>query len=602
MTSATQAEQPETRWATWRYVWSLTRFRPRRQLINLGFVIFGWGTSLLPGLAAKIVFDRLGEIGPASSLSWLWWPMAILVMRFVAVPIMSVALQSTNGAFAFANAARLQRNVLTHVLDLPGAAALRRSPGETVSRLRDDTEAVIWYPIMLNNVVGSTVVGVGALVIMWTISPAITLGAFVPLVMIVLLVETVRARLVAYRRSHQIRTAEVAGFIGDVFASAPAIQLGNAQTRTVDRFRELNARRRHAAVRDRLLESLLDSAFWVVNLGMGLVLVFAGRSLQSGSFTLGSLALFVFYLEAFREFSRDIGAGLAGYEYQKVSFERLDDLVEGRDPGHLGLQDEIHERGDLPSAAPDLAPRYPLDRLVVDGLTYVHGDHLHRDPERRRGVRDASFELERGTFTVVVGRVGSGKSTLLKSVLGLLPAEGTITWNGEAIDPTTFMVPPHAAYTPQVPRLFSDSLADNILLGHDGDLDRAIHLAVMDDDLRAMPDGLRTMLGSRGVRLSGGQLQRTAAARMFVRQPELVVCDDLSSALDVRTEAALWNRLAEIDGRTVLAVSHRHIALLRSDQVVVLVDGRVDDVGTLDELLGRNVEMQYLWRLDRSAQ
>lgn len=601
MTSTTHAE-PASPWPAWRYVWTLTRFRPRRQFINLAFVFFGWGTSLLPGLAAKIVFDRLGEIDPASSLGWLWWPMTILVMRFISVPIMSVALQSTNGAFAFANAARLQRNVLTHVLDLPGAAALRRSPGETVSRLRDDTDAVIWYPIMLNNVVGSAVVGCGALAIMWTISPAITIGAFVPLVMIVLIVETVRAKLVAYRRSHQIRTAEVAGFIGDVFAAAPAIQLGNAQARTVARFRELNARRRHAAVRDRLLESLLNSAFWVVNLGTGLVLMFAGRSLQSGSFTLGSLALFVFYLEAFRDFSRDIGSGLAGYEYQKVSFERLHDLVEGRDPGHLGIQDEIHEKEDLPSAAPQLAKRRPLDRLVVDRLTYVHGDPLHRDPERRRGVRDASFELERGSFTVVVGRVGSGKSTLLKSTLGLLPADGTISWNGQAVDPTSFMVPPHAAYTPQVPRLFSESLADNIMLGHDGDLADAIRLAVMEDDIGAMPDGARTLLGSRGVRLSGGQLQRTAAARMFARRPELVVCDDLSSALDVRTEASLWNRLAEIEGRTVLAVSHRHTALRRADQVIVLVDGRVDDIGTVDELLGRNAEMQHLWSLDRSPQ
>jgi ATP-binding cassette subfamily B protein len=112
-----------------------------------------------------------------------------------------------------------------------------------------------------------------------------------------------------------------------------------------------------------------------------------------------------------------------------------------------------------------------------------------------------------------------------------------------------------------------------------------------------MPDGLSTMIGSRGVRLSGGQLQRTAAARMFVRSPDLLVCDDLSSALDVHTEAALWARVAE-GGRTVLAVSHRRAVLARADQIVVLRDGRVDDVGRLDGLLGRCEEMRRLWRFE----
>jgi ATP-binding cassette subfamily B protein len=100
------------------------------------------------------------------------------------------------------------------------------------------------------------------------------------------------------------------------------------------------------------------------------------------------------------------------------------------------------------------------------------------------------------------------------------------------------------------------------------------------------------------VRLSGGQIQRAAAARMFVRRPELLVCDDLSSALDVETEAALWARVLADGSRTVLAVSHRRAALQRADQIVVLRDGRVDDIGSLDELLERCEEMRRLWRFE----
>jgi ATP-binding cassette subfamily B protein len=211
----------------------------------------------------------------------------------------------------------------------------------------------------------------------------------------------------------------------------------------------------------------------------------------------------------------------------------------------------------------------------VVGLTSVH-------PSSARGVHDVSLSLERGSFTVVTGRVGSGKSTLLHALLGLLPRDaGEIIWNGEPVeDPATYLVPPRAAFTPQVPRLFSDTLRSNLLLGRppaDGALvGHAVHAAVLERDVDQLDAGLDTMVGRRGVMLSGGQVQRAAAARMFLRDAELLVFDDLSSALDVDTETELWRRLLARKGEvTCLVVSHSSIAMANADRVVVLDDGRI---------------------------
>jgi len=233
-----------------------------------------------------------------------------------------------------------------------------------------------------------------------------------------------------------------------------------------------------------------------------------------------------------------------------------------------------------------------LVKLTVKGLTARHADGEH-------GIEDVSFELERGTFTAVTGRIGSGKTTMVKALLGLIPIEsGEILWNGRRVeDPRSFFAPPRSAYAPQVPRLFSDTIRNNILLGMpegEVDLKGAVKAAALEEDMADLENGIDTLIGPRGTKLSGGQQQRTAVARMLVRDAELMVFDDVSSALDVDTEKELWMALAEKKDLTYLVITNRRGVILGADKVLVMEGGRVVAQGNPDRLEGTSPELRAI--------
>lgn len=581
-------------------IWQISGRLLRQQPGGILIQWISWSADymmpLLLGLVTRAFFDQLTNV----QVGWNSWTLVALMVG-VAVGrfgILCVA-NFTRPALRSRVKGTLQLNLLDAIFRRP--AALASTTGEGVSRVEDDAEQVTSFTVdfLVDPPGVALTLIIGLLILGWT-DLWLTLAVFIPLILVTVAANLAQQRIQRYRKSYREADSKVSAFISELYGAVQAVTVAGAVESVSRQLDALNEERRRSALRDTLFGELVQTTFRsTFEISIGLILFLAGHGIATGTFTVGDFALFVAYLWPVTDALTVLTNLLTVEKQSAVSLQRAKELLPGAapvatlvQPRHLPLTGEFSAL--LPSAK-SAADR--LELLTATNLTYRHPGS---DRVSERGIHGVNLQLPRGSFTVITGRIGAGKTTLLRALLGLLPLdEGFVQWNGIMVEARdTFFTPPRAAYTGQMPRLFSDTLRNNILLGLPADtatLPAAIHTAVLAPDIATLEQGLETTIGPRGVKLSGGQVQRTAAARMLVRDAELYVFDDLSSALDVETERLLWERLGQQAGSTCLVVSHRRAAFQRATQIIVLKDGRVEDAGTLSALLTRCQEMQQLW-------
>jgi ATP-binding cassette subfamily B protein len=324
----------------------------------------------------------------------------------------------------------------------------------------------------------------------------------------------------------------------------------------------------------------------VMSAGLGAMAVLAGFQVAAGRMGPGDILSAILILTGLYA-----PLNILGFAYREIRQSVID--MEAM----LALTSKAPDIADAPDAVDlPLRPRGQGGVVTFEGVSFRHS-------ARVEGLRDVSFSAPAGATVAIVGPSGAGKSTLVKLALRLLdPQEGCVSLDGYDLRAVTQASLRRAvALVPQDVALFNDSLYANIGFAKpdaaEEEVWSAAEAAELGPFIRALPDGMATKVGERGLKLSGGERQRVGLARALLADPRVLILDEATSALDSRTEAAIQATLRRAKaGRTTLIVAHRLSTVADADEILVIRGGRIVERGSHAGLIARDGEYAALWR------
>ncbi|HET9198451.1 MAG TPA: ABC transporter ATP-binding protein [Solirubrobacterales bacterium] len=558
--------------------WLIAQLRPYRGRVGLMFVglLLATAAGLAPPYLAGKAIDNGILASDAGALN-------LIVAAFVGVSIVYAAatyLQTYMVGWVGTRVLQdLRERVFTHIQSMSIGFFTRRSPGVLISRMTNDIEAL--NQLVTTGVVtmfSSTLTLVGVVVILLLLDVQLALVTFLtfPLLMVASLVFRI-VSADAYKATRE-RIAAITAYLQESLSGVRVVRSFGQEPRHVDEMTALNEANRAVNLKTVYLNASYFPAVEMLSaVGTAVILLYGGSQAIDGAIQIGVIVAFVGYLNTFFEPIQQLSQLYTTYQQGMAALDKIFDLL-----------DTAPDMVDAPGA---IDPGALRGEIELDGVWFSYGE----EGESGAGtwaLRDVDLHVPPGQTLALVGATGAGKSTFAKLVARFYdPQQGTVRVDGHDLRGVQQRaLRRQLGIVPQEGFLFSGSVRENVAFGRpeaeEEEIAAAIAAVGATDFVAALPDGLETQVGERGIQLSAGQRQLVAFARALLAEPRILILDEATSNVDVRTEKTIERGLERLlHGRTAIVIAHRLSTIRRAGKIVVLEDGQIAEQGTHDELI-----------------
>ncbi|HET9154696.1 MAG TPA: ABC transporter ATP-binding protein [Solirubrobacterales bacterium] len=567
--------------------WMIRLLQPYRGRLILMFtaLLLETGAALAPPYLLGKAIDSGIRAGDVGALDWIVGAFLLATVLYAVATYWETYLVGWVGTRALQD---LRERIFSHLQAMSIGFFTRRSPGVLISRMTNDVEAM--NQLVTNGLVtifNSTLTLVGVVVILLVLDVKLALITFVTFPL--LAVASVIFRIVsagAYRATRE-RIAAVTAYLQETLTGVRIVRSFGQEPRHVAQMTALNEQNRDVNMKTVYLNaSYFPAVELLAAVGTAVILLYGGSQAISGAIEVGVVVAFVGYLARFFEPIQELSQLYTTYQQGMAALDKIFDLLDTApdmvdapdaiDPGTLRGEIELEgvwfsyaeQRGAEDGAGPD------------DELWALRGVDLHVPP---------------GQTLALVGATGAGKSTFAKLVARFYdPQKGTVRVDGQDLRGVRQRaLRRQLGIVPQEGFLFSGSVRENVAFGRpeasEQEIEAAIAAVGAAEFVAKLPEGLDTEVGERGIQLSAGQRQLVAFARALLAEPRILILDEATSNVDVRTEQTIERGLERLlHGRTAIVIAHRLSTIRRAAKIVVLEHGRIAEQGTHDDLINAN--------------